>query len=111
MAQQLRLKDGRIVEYLVSGTDDGVSIVWLHGTPGSYIIDPTLKVAIKNKGVKIITLSRAGYGGSSRKRGRSVIDAVADIQAVLEHLGIERCLVGGYSGGGELIFFRLKMSN
>ena len=111
MAQQLHLKDGRIVEYLISGTDNGFPLVWLHGTPGAYLVDPAVLAAIKNKDVKVITLSRAGYGGSSRKQGRSVIDAVADVQALLDHLDIKRCLVGGYSGGGKLTTFQLHLNH
>lgn len=49
-----------------------------------------------------MTLSRAGYGGSTRNKGRRIVDAVSDIQAVNQHLGIERCFVGGWSGGGKL---------
>ncbi|KAF8857505.1 putative valacyclovir hydrolase [Acephala macrosclerotiorum] len=100
MAQQLHLPEGRIVEYLVSGDLNGFPLVWIHGTPGAYLPVPSLVAACKKKGVKVISLSRAGYGGSSRNKGRRVVDAVADIQAVNKHLGIERCLVGGWSGGG-----------
>ena len=111
MAQQLQLPDGRIVEYLVSGDQDGFPLVWIHGTPGAYHPIPSLAAACKKKGVKVITLSRAGYGGSSRNKGSRVVDAVADIQAVNEHLGVKRCLVGGWSGGGELTFPRYLNSN
>ncbi|CZR56699.1 uncharacterized protein PAC_06588 [Phialocephala subalpina] len=100
MAQQLHLPDGRIIEYLVSGDQDGFPLVWIHGTPGAYLPVPSLVTACKKKGIKIISLSRDGYGGSSRNKGRRVVDAVVGIQAVNEHLGIERCLVGGWSGGG-----------
>lgn len=104
MAQQFHLKDGRIIEYLISGAEDGFPFIWIHGTPGAYVVDPSLAAACKKKGVKIITHSRAGYGGSTRNKGRTIIDGVADIQALKEHLGVERCLVGGWSGGGELTF-------
>lgn len=104
MAQQLHLPDGRIVDYLVSGAQDGFPLVWIHGTPGAYQPVPSLAAACKKKGVKVITLSRAGYGGSSRNQGRLIVDAVADIQAVNEHLGVDRCIVGGWSGGGEFTF-------
>jgi len=102
MAEQLTLPDGRIVEYLVSGAPDGFPFVWIHGTPGAYLPVPSLTTVCKSKGLKVITLSRAGYGGSSRRKGRSVVDAVDDIKAVNEHLGVGKCLVGGWSGGGEL---------
>ncbi|RFU33256.1 hypothetical protein B7463_g3041, partial [Scytalidium lignicola] len=100
MAQKLTLPDGRIAEYLVSGDTNGFPLVWIHGTPGAYQPVPSLVAASEKKGVKVITISRAGYGSSSRNKGRSVVDAVADIQAVNEHLGVQRCLVGGWSGGG-----------
>ena len=47
-----------------------------------------------------MTYSRAGYGGSSRKAGRSVADVVADMEALLDPLGAERCVTAGWSGGG-----------
>ena len=105
MAQQLHLPDGRIVQYLISGDPDGFPFVWIHGTPGAYQPVPGLTAVCKKKGVKVITLSRAGYGGSSRNRGRSVVDAVADLHALNEHLGVKQCFVGGWSGGGEQLTF------
>jgi len=101
MAQQLQLPDGRNLDYHISGAKDGFPLVWIHGTPGSYPSIPPLVVACEKKGIKLITFSRAGYGGSTRKKGRRIIDGVADIQALKEHLGVERCLVGGWSGGGK----------
>ena len=47
-----------------------------------------------------MTFSRPGYGDSTRQPGRRVVDAAADVAAVLEHLGAARCLVAGKSGGG-----------
>src|ERR1700729_757638 len=102
MAQQFRLPDGRYVDYSVYGPKDGFPLVWIHGTPGAYIPVPDILATCEKKGVKIITLSRAGYGGSTRKKGRQVIDMVADLQALNELLGVERCIVGGWSGGGML---------
>lgn len=101
MAQELTLPDGRKLEYLVSGSADGFPLVFIHGTPGSYFVGSDLEAACTKKGIKLITLNRAGYGGSSRKRGRSVVDFVPDIEALLQHLGLKECVVGGRSGGGE----------
>lgn len=47
-----------------------------------------------------MTTSRPGYGHSTRQPGRSVVDVVADTDAVLAALGAERCLTMGWSGGG-----------
>ena len=100
MAQQFRLPDGRNVDYLISGAKDGFPLIWIHGTPGAYTPDSSLAAACEKKGLKLITLSRAGYGGSTRQRGRQVADIVPDIRALNTHLGLDRCVVGGWSGGG-----------
>ncbi|KAG8163632.1 hypothetical protein KVR01_006929 [Diaporthe batatas] len=99
-AQVLTHADGRKTDYLVSGAQDGFPLVFIHGTPGSYTVGSKLSSTCERKGIKLITLSRAGYGGSSRKLGRQVVDAVADIHELLEHLGVKKCIVGGKSGGG-----------
>jgi pimeloyl-ACP methyl ester carboxylesterase len=101
MAQHFQLPNGRRIDYLLSGAQDGFPLVFTHGTPASYHADPVLTATCEKKGVKLITFSRAGYGGSSRHKGRRVLDSVADIRALLDHLGVERCFVGGYSGGGK----------
>lgn len=100
MAQQFKLPDGRNVDYGVYGPKDGIPLVWIHGTPGAYIPVPEVLNTCEKKGIRLIALSRAGYGGSTRNKGRRIVDAVADLQALNEHLGVEQCIVGGWSGGG-----------
>ena len=102
--QVLVLPNGRKMDYLVSGADDGFPMVFIHGTPGAYLVDPTMRAACERKGIKLITMSRAGYGSSTRNKGRRVVDVVGDIQALLEHLGIDKCAVAGWSGGGKTLF-------
>jgi pimeloyl-ACP methyl ester carboxylesterase len=109
MARQFKLPDGRNIDYLVSGAKDGFPLVWIHGTPGAYIPPSSLPAVCEKKGVKVITLSRPGYGGSTRKKGGQVVDTVADIQALIEHLGVERCFVGGWSGGGMFPYLSLNI--
>jgi pimeloyl-ACP methyl ester carboxylesterase len=105
-----KVRDGAAIQtsrweefgFLISGAKDGFPIVWIHGTLGSYMPVPNLEAACEEKGLKVITISRAGFGGSTRKKGRPVVDVVADLQALNEHLGVERCFVGGWSGGDML---------
>ncbi|KAK5701863.1 hypothetical protein LTR97_004681 [Elasticomyces elasticus] len=104
MAQQFQLPDGRNLDYQISGAKDGFPFVFIHGTPGAYPTLSGLKAVCEKKNVKLITFSRAGYGGSTRHRGRRVIDGVADTKALLEHLGVQECIVGGWSGGGAAPF-------
>jgi pimeloyl-ACP methyl ester carboxylesterase len=105
MAEHFKLPDGRNLDYVVSGANNGFPLLWIHGTPGAFIPIPSLVAACENKALKLITFSRAGYGSSTRKKGRLVVDDVTDIQALLQHLGVQRCFVGGWSGGGKLIQF------
>lgn len=100
MTHNLTLSDGRIVNYQIEGDPNGFPLVFIHGTPGAYPVLTSLAGLAKKKGIKIITQSRAGYGGSSRWKGRRIVDAVADIDAVLKHLGVTKCVVAGWSGGG-----------
>lgn len=100
MVQQLTLSDGRRLDYLVEGAQDSFPLIYLHGTVGAYTPNPLFRAACERKGVRVITLSRAGYGDSTRNKGRSVVDAVKDIEELKRHLGIDKCFVAGWSGGG-----------
>nr|OQO28616.1 hypothetical protein B0A51_03333 [Rachicladosporium sp. CCFEE 5018] len=101
MSQQFKLHDGRVIDFHIDGDTNGYPFIWLHGTPGSRLaVPPSLDELCKTKGLKIIALSRPGYGDSSRHEGRVVVDTVADVTALNEHLGIKDCVVGGWSGGG-----------
>jgi pimeloyl-ACP methyl ester carboxylesterase len=97
---QIRLPDGRSLDLLVSGPDGGLPLVFHHGTPGSAVPARAMERAAHARGLRLVTFSRPGYGGSTRQPGRSVVDVVADTEAVLQHLGADRCLVAGWSGGG-----------
>jgi len=96
----LSLSDGRDLEIEVSGPDDGVPLLWHHGTPGCAFQPSTKWTVAAEHGLRLVTYSRAGAGTSTRKPGRSVADVAADMREILDHLGAERCIVGGQSGGG-----------
>jgi len=94
------LPDGRSLDLDVSGPEDGIPLVFHHGTPGSVRQFRAIQRAAHDRGLRLVTFSRPGYGASTRQPGRRVVDAVADVAAVLAHLGTPRCLVAGWSGGG-----------
>ena len=96
----IELPDGRLLDIRVSGPKDGTPFVMHHGTPGSLVPFRAVEDAVHRRGLRLVTFSRAGYGGSTRKQGRAVADAAADFAALLDHLGAERCLTLGWSGGG-----------
>ncbi len=96
----LPLPDGRRLEIEVSGPDDGPVLLFHHGTPGGVRQRRYFAAAVADRGWRFVTYSRAGYGQSDRRAGRTVADVVTDVEAVLDALGVERFLVAGASGGG-----------
>jgi pimeloyl-ACP methyl ester carboxylesterase len=97
---QLLLADGRHLDVLESGPQDGPVLIFHHGTPGSSIPFRHMAAAAERLGLRLVTTSRSGYGDSTRRIGRRVVDVAVDTAAVLDALGVNRCLVAGWSGGG-----------
>lgn len=94
------LADGRQLDVRISGPSNGVPLVFHHGTPGARPAVRAVERSAHERGLRLVTYSRPGCGGSTRHEGRRVVDAVEDTAAILDHLGAERCLIGGWSGGG-----------
>jgi pimeloyl-ACP methyl ester carboxylesterase len=94
------LRDGRQLAVAVSGPADGVPLLYHHGTPGCLFQPTASREECTRRGLRYLTYSRAGVEGSTRNRGRSVADVAADMEDVLDALGVERCVVAGKSGGG-----------
>lgn len=96
----LTLPDGRHLDVTVTGPEDGVPLVFHHGTPGSGVQLRSMRRAAAQHGVRLVTYSRPGYGDSTRLAGRTIASVTDDVAALLDHLGADRCLVAGWSGGG-----------
>ena len=97
---RVTLPDGRILAAAEWGDPNGTPFITIHGTPGGRISwwqDPDI---YRRFGLRRITYDRPGYGDSTRHPGRSVVDAVADVEHLTAALGIDRFLVSGGSGGG-----------
>src|SRR5437879_1970750 len=93
------LRDGRTLCVYDYGDSDGNVLIEHHGTPGSGLAFPRDLELARERGLRSIRYDRAGYGGSTPNPGRSVVDVVADIDDVLDVLGIERYVTLGGSGG------------
>jgi pimeloyl-ACP methyl ester carboxylesterase len=96
----ITLPDGRDLELEVTGPDEGDLLLFHHGTPGASSQLDQMARQVHERGLRLVTWSRPGYGTSSRQAGRTVADAVGDVSAILDHLGAGTCLVAGWSGGG-----------
>lgn len=91
---------GRVLDLEATGPEDGLPFVMQHGTPGSRVRFREIEAAVHARGLRMVTYSRPGYGASTRFPGRTVADVAGDLVAVLDHLGAERCVTLGWSGGG-----------
>jgi pimeloyl-ACP methyl ester carboxylesterase len=98
--QTLSLSDGRTLGFAEWGDPTGSPIVVIHGTPGCRLNRHPDNDKIAATGARVITYDRPGYGASDRHRGRRVVDCVADVTAIVDHLGVDRFAVTGGSGGG-----------
>jgi pimeloyl-ACP methyl ester carboxylesterase len=96
--------DGRSLEVLVSGTEDGFPLVSHHGTPQGAVHDEAMAAAARSRGLRLVQFSRPGYGASSRRPDgattATVADDAADVTAILDHLGLGEFVTLGWSGGG-----------
>jgi pimeloyl-ACP methyl ester carboxylesterase len=94
------LPDGRVLGYAEWGDPAGTPVLMLHGTPGCRLNRTPDNAKLAATGARVVTYDRPGYGASDRHHGRTVVDCVADITALVDHLGIETFAVSGGSGGG-----------
>jgi pimeloyl-ACP methyl ester carboxylesterase len=92
--------DGRSLTVYDAGDRDGRPIIFHHGTPSSgWPYEPHAQLA-QERGIRLISYDRAGYGESTRLPGRAVVDAVPDVEAIADALGLDRFATWGLSGGG-----------
>ena len=96
----LETGDGRTLAYALWGDRAGFPVMSLHGTPGCRLQRWPHEELYAELGVCVITHDRAGYGQSTRRPGRRVVDEVDDVRAIADALELERFGVTGASGGG-----------
>src|SRR4051794_26017961 len=92
--------DGRGVGFAICGDPAWFPVMRLHGTPGCRLMRWPDETVYARLGACYVTHDRAGYGRSSRLRGRRVVDDVDDVRLIADELGFERFGVSGGSGGG-----------
>jgi pimeloyl-ACP methyl ester carboxylesterase len=97
-------RDGRTLEVLTGGYEGGYPLLFHSGTPSAAAPYARLDEVLVKTGLKLVTYSRPGYGGSTPRSfggtGPRIADDVDDSVAVLDHLGIDEFLTLGWSGGG-----------
>jgi len=94
-----RTADGRELEYAEGGEPAGRLVLYLHGTPGTAGSGALLDDAARRHGVRLVSVSRPGYGASTTTPP-SLVSVGQDVAALTAGLGIEAFDVLGTSGGG-----------
>jgi pimeloyl-ACP methyl ester carboxylesterase len=103
VAERLRVvvsPDGRDVAFAVWGDPAGFPVLAMHGTPGCRLMRWLDEELYGTLGVCYVTHDRAGYGRSSKRPGRRIVDDVDDVRLIADELGFDRFAVTGASGGG-----------
>ena len=86
---------GRQVAYEVGGAPDGIPVFLQHGTGDSRLCKHPSNELTASIGVRLITADRPGVGGSTPRKGRSLLDWVPDVEAVADALQLESFVVAG----------------
>lgn len=87
----------------------GIPVMSMHGTPGCRLLDARrleqrFEELLAALGIRLISYDRPGYGGSDRRRGRTVADTAGDVAAIADALRLEHfAVVGGSSGSAHAL--------
>jgi pimeloyl-ACP methyl ester carboxylesterase len=92
--------DGRQLEVVTAGPENGRCYLYHSGTPSAAGAYPPLIAELEQRNLRFVTFSRSGYAGSSAMAGRAVGDVATDVQAILDALKIGSFFCAGASGGG-----------
>lgn len=100
VADQSMEIDGRVLRYCLHGPADGFPIIAHNGTPSTRWRRADQIAVMHDSGVRVLMPDRPGYGGSTRRPGRSVADVAEDVRVLADAQGWNRFAVFGGSGGG-----------
>ncbi len=97
---EVATQDGRVLKVLEDGDRTGRPVVVHNGMPNSRLLFASDVRSAQRLGIRLISYDRPGYGGSTRRPGRSVADCAEDVRAIARALDIDRLGIWGISGGG-----------
>jgi pimeloyl-ACP methyl ester carboxylesterase len=89
---------GRSLDVFVVGEEGAPLVVSLPGTPEGHLLFPSVQEAAALAGIRIVSLARPGYAGSTRLPDRTVADVVPDVLALVDGL-VFQALPGPPRGG------------
>lgn len=97
------LPDGRTLAYAEYGAAEGTPVLYFHGLPSSRREGALADRQARRLGLRIISVDRPGFGGSSFQSDRRIADWPGDISRLADTLSLPRFGVMGTSGGGPYV--------
>jgi pimeloyl-ACP methyl ester carboxylesterase len=98
------VRDDRRLSFAEYGAPLGPAIVWMHGTPGARRQIPLeARAYAAEHGLRIIGIDRPGIGSSTPYVYPNILDWTADLEILLDTLGVDTVRLIGLSGGGPYV--------
>jgi pimeloyl-ACP methyl ester carboxylesterase len=92
---------GETIYYEVTGAGDAPTVVLTHGAGGSHAVWYQQVPVLADAGYRVVAWDSRGFGRSTFTSGRlGTADAAADLDRVLDAVGVERIHLVGQSMGG-----------
>ena len=98
-ARQAQLKDGRRLGFAEFGDPSGKPVIIFHDLWGNRTMRHPDDNILKQLGIRLIGIDRPGYGVSTRKPNRTIMDVVDDTMLLASGLNLKQFAVLGYSAG------------
>jgi pimeloyl-ACP methyl ester carboxylesterase len=92
-------RGGRVLRVRDTGEPEGNVVMYFHGTPGSRLDLGFGEQLAAERGVRLVSFDRPGYGGST-PAPFGLASIAADAHAIADELGVARFATLGMSGGG-----------
>ena len=98
--QLLTLRSGRQLCFAEYGDPEGAPLLYFHGWPSSRLQASLLHDIACEAKLRLIAPDRPGAGKSDPQPDRHLRDWPPVMEELIDHLGLDRVLVMGVSGGG-----------
>lgn len=94
--------------YGVTEDPSAPTVLYFHGYPASHAEASLFHPFALARGLRIVAITRPGYGESTYVPSRQLLDWPADVLALTDHCNIKQFGIIGVSGGGPYVFTCLQ---
>ena len=89
--------------YLDFGPESGTPLIWAHGTASTSYEIVNVKDGLIDAGYRVIAIDYRGHGNTQipiTDFNTSLYHVADDVAALMDHLSIQKAVIGGFSKGG-----------